>query len=72
MQTASGIITLVQEERFQLARDDGAKQLFTLSRHAGFDIAELQHLERSRRHVVLHYQPAAELIAGEVHEILAD
>lgn len=69
MATMSGVITLTQEDRFQLAGDDGRKQLFLLSHHAPLDVSDLQRLERKRVRVTVHYRDAGGLIAGTAHEI---
>lgn len=63
METVSGVITLVQEDRFQLAGDDGHKHLFVLSHRSFADIDDLQALERSRRRVAVRCMPADRLIA---------
>ncbi len=63
MARASGVITLVQEDRFQLAGEDGHKHLFVLSHGAFADIDDLQALKRSQRRVVVRYTPVKDLIA---------
>ncbi len=72
MATTSGVITLTQEDRFQLAGEDGRKQLFLLSHRAPLDVSDLQRLERNRIRVTVHYRSADGLIAGTAHEIDAD
>ncbi len=69
MAKMSGFITLTQEDRFQLAGEDGRKQLFLLSHSAPLDVSDLQRLERGRIRVTVHYRDADGLIAGAAHEI---
>ena len=63
METVSGVITLVQEDRFQLAGEDGHKHLFVLSHRSLTDIDDLQALERARQRVVVRCAPADRLVA---------
>ena len=63
MATIGGVITLVQEDRFKLAGDDGRRRQFILFRRARTGISDLQDLERSRRHVKVRYRPALGLLA---------
>jgi hypothetical protein len=63
MAVIGGVITLVQEDRFKFAGDDGRKRQFTLFHRARIGIPGLQELERSRRHVKVRYRPAETLIA---------
>ena len=63
METVSGVITLVQEDRFQLAGEDGHKHLFVLSHRSLADIDDLQALERSRQRVAVRCVPADRLVA---------
>ncbi|HXC90359.1 MAG TPA: hypothetical protein VNV18_09355 [Stellaceae bacterium] len=69
MATASGVITVVQESRFQLALDGGGTRLFVLSRHAPVDPDQLLAARNARTHVAVTFRPAAGLIAGEARAI---
>ena len=64
MQTETGTVTLVQEDRFRLAADNGAQRLFILSHRARLRLDELQGLARSQRRVRVAYRDAEGLIAG--------
>ncbi len=72
VQTATGHITLVQEERFVLERDDGAKQLFLLAHNLAYDPEDLRALERAERHVTVEYEPIEDAIAGLAHSLTPD
>ncbi|MBV9523906.1 MAG: hypothetical protein JO010_13990 [Alphaproteobacteria bacterium] len=69
METASGVITIVQEDRFQLAGEDGRKRLFTLSRHAPLRIDELQALAGARHRVRVRYRAVEGELAGEARQV---
>lgn len=72
MAAVGGIITIVQEDRFKLAGDDGRTRLFALSHRAPVATGELQDLERSRRHVKVRYRPAERLLAGTAEDVTVD
>lgn len=69
MKTASGIITLVQEHRFQLEEDGGRHRLFILAHDAPQQWQDLEQLERDHAPVTVHYTDADGLIACAVHDI---
>lgn len=69
MNRVAGTITLVQEERFQLACDDGVKRLFILSHDAPLEAEELARLKREGAHVEVQYDDRPELIAHTAHGI---
>jgi len=69
MAIISGVIALVQEDRFQLVADDGQRRLFLLSHTAPIELEDLQNLERSGRRVTIHYHGSDRLIAGAVEAI---
>jgi hypothetical protein len=69
MDTISGIITLVQEERFQLLSDDGVTQLFVTLHDAPVEIDDLQALERNNIPVTVSYTRAEGLIAWAAHDV---
>ncbi|HEX3998611.1 MAG TPA: hypothetical protein VHX65_08690 [Pirellulales bacterium] len=55
MKTISGYITIVQEDRFRLAADDGRGLLLTLKHNADVDDDDLQRLCASHRRVHVLY-----------------
>jgi hypothetical protein len=69
VQTVTGIITLVQEDRFQLAREDGRKELFLLGRWARQNGGDLHRLAHEGRPVTVRYSRAPGLIAETAHHI---
>ena len=69
MNRATGTITLVQEERFQLDCDDGKKRLFILSHQAPLETDELARLKRQGAHVEVEYDDQPGLIAHTAHDI---
>ena len=71
MNRATGTITLVQEERFQLDCDDGKKRLFILSHKAPLETDELAQLKREGAHVEVEYDDQPGLIAHPAHDIQA-
>ncbi len=70
MKTVSGVITLVQEQRFKLVSDDGRTRLFVVARDAPVDGRDLQPLQRSQARVTVRYDDAADLIAGIAHDVV--
>ena len=69
MNRTAGTITLVQEERFQLACDDGTQRLFILSHRAPLEAGELSRLERERAHIEVEYDDRPDLLAHTAHGI---
>ena len=67
---ATGVITLVQENRFKLADDEGRSELFVLAHDAPLEAQDLQFLQRSQPHVTVVYTDADDLIAGVAHDVL--
>lgn len=56
---ACGVITVVQEHRFQLLSDDGRRLHFTLAHDAPLGWNELQQLMRTRCRVAITHDAAA-------------
>lgn len=54
---ASGIITVVQEHRFELEGDDGTHRHFTLAHDAPLGWNELIRLQRERSRVTVRHDP---------------
>jgi hypothetical protein len=69
MNRVAGTITLVQEERFQLACDDGVQRLFILSHDASLEAEELSRLKREGAHVEVLYDDRPNLIAHTAHGV---
>jgi hypothetical protein len=69
MNRATGTITLVQEERFQLACDDGSWKLFILAHDAPLEAEELVELQREALHVAVEYDERPGVIAHAAHRI---
>ncbi len=59
-----GVVTIVQESRFQLSDDSGVSHLFLLSPHASLETDQLAPLQQQRTRVRVHYQPAKNLIGN--------
>ncbi len=62
VQTVEGMVTIVQESRFQLIDDDGVAHLFLLSRHAAAEPADLAPLQHRQTRIRVHYRKARNLI----------
>jgi hypothetical protein len=69
MNRATGTITLVQEERFQLACDDGRQRLFILAHGASLERGELVRLQRERTRVEVEYDDPRGLVAHTAHRL---
>jgi hypothetical protein len=74
----TGLITIVQEGRFQMTDDDGVSRLFILSASAAAEAEQLTALQRRqarvrvRVRVRVRYKPASNLIGNTVSAIYAD
>ena len=55
MQSAEGVITLVQEGRFALVKDDGRVMHFILAHDASLEPQDLPPLKRDQRRVRIDY-----------------
>lgn len=69
MQMASGVITLVQEHRFQLREDSGRHRLFILAHDAPQEWADLAALAHSDRHVTVFYRDIGGANACAAHDV---
>lgn len=65
----TGIVTIVQEGRFQLTDDDGVSHLFILSPSAAAETEQLTPLQRRQARVSVRYKPASNLIGNVAHTI---
>ncbi len=64
-----GIITLVQEGRFQLEDPEGVHQLFVLAHDAPLEPADLQALLAAEVPVKVEYGDAERLVAAIAYEV---
>ncbi len=64
-----GVLTIVQEGRFQLTDDRGVSHLFILSPMAGAETEQLAPLQRRQARIRVHYKPAANLIGNQTTSI---
>ena len=69
MRTMDGIVTLVQESRFQLVDDQGIGHLFILSHSASAEPSQLGPLQIRQARVRVSYENAPDLIASIAHKI---
>ena len=69
MRTMDGIVTLVQESRFQLIDDQGIGHLFVLSHSASAEPSQLVPLQKQRARVRVSYKVSPTLIANVAHKI---
>jgi len=73
MRTMEGIVTIVQEGRFQLMDDGGVSHLFLLGHKAGAEPEQLPPLQHRQARVRVQYTPARNLIGLIAHSVeLAD
>jgi len=69
MDRVKGTITVLQEERFELACDDGVTRLFVLAHDAPLESDELARLKRSRARIEVEYDRDGHLIAHAAHRV---
>ncbi len=69
MRTMSGVVTLVQESRFQLVDDGGIAHLFLLSHGAGAEPSQLGDLQRQQARVRVGFEVASNMIANVARTI---
>jgi hypothetical protein len=69
METASGRVTLVQEDRFLLVDEAGRSRLFMLAHDADLEPQDLPPLAAMPRLVTVRFDPADGLIAGLVRRV---
>ena len=69
MNRARGTITLLQEQRFQLACDDGVTRHFVLAHDAPLESDELARLKRDAAIVEVEYDDDSSLMAHAAHRI---
>ena len=69
MQSAEGVITLVQEGRFALVTDGGRVMHFLLAHDASLEPQDLPSLKRNQRRVRVDYTEPSHLIAHVAHTL---
>ncbi|MDJ0386889.1 hypothetical protein QMO56_02075 [Roseomonas sp. E05] len=69
MKTMEGVVTIVQEGRFQLTDDGGVSHLFLLSHDAALEPEQLPPLQHRQARVRVHYTAARNLIALVAHSL---
>jgi hypothetical protein len=69
MKTIKGVITLVQEHRFQLRDDYGRCRLFILTHDAPQEWSDLKELEKANCPVTVFYTEPGKLIAAAAHDV---
>jgi hypothetical protein len=73
LSTMCGVVTIVQEGRFQMTDDTGVSHLFILGHSSAAEPQQLAALQARQARVRVHYRPAANLIGNMVTTIdLAD
>ncbi len=69
MRTMEGVVTIVQEGRFQLQDDAGVSHLFILSPGAGAETDQLTPLPKRQARVRVRYEPAENVIGNLAQSI---
>ena len=64
-----GIITLVQEGRFQLVDRQGVRRLFVLAHDAPLEAADLQAWQSAGTPVRVEHEDAERLLAAVAHDV---
>ena len=69
MAEMTGVVTIVQESRFQLTDEQGVSHLFILGPNASTETAQLRPLAKAQTRVTVKYQPAAKLIGLKAQSV---
>jgi hypothetical protein len=69
MKRMQGIVTIVQESRFQLTDDDGVSHLFVLGHDSAAEPDQLEPLQRRQARVSVDYTEARNAISLVAHSI---
>jgi hypothetical protein len=69
MESIEGIVTIVQESRFQLLDRDGVSHMFVLSHSAPTEPEQLPRLQHDQAHVRVDYTQAHNIIGLLAHSI---
>ena len=67
MKSIDGVVTLVQESRFQLTDDRGVSHLFLLDRNSLAEPDQLEPLARRQTRIRVRYGDAADVIGFVAH-----
>ena len=66
----TGVLTLVQEERFQLADAARNQRFFTLAHDAPLEAAQLVALRREGARITVHYDDAPDALVHVAHRVV--
>jgi hypothetical protein len=69
LNSTNGVITVVQEHRFQLKQDNGQHRLFILAHNAPQEWSELQTLKDKEQPVTVYFSENEKLIAATAHDV---
>jgi hypothetical protein len=69
MKTIDGVVTIVQESRFQLTDDRGVGHLFLLGHDSMAEPAQLETLARHQSRVRVRYSEGADIIGFVAHRV---
>ena len=64
MTSITGIVTIVQESRFQLTDDGGVGHFFVLGRNAACEPAQLTALQHGQTRIHVTFRPAGNLVGS--------
>ncbi len=70
-QKVIGRITIIQEERFRLAAEDGRSYLFTLAHNADASADDLHDFHRRGTLVAVHFRGEPDLASAVAHRVKA-
>ena len=65
----TGVVTIVQESRFQLTDDAGVGHLFTVGHACGTEPGQLAQLQRQQSRIRVRYKPAPNTIGNVAQSI---
>ena len=65
----TGVVTIVQESRFQLTDDEGVSHMFVLAANAAAEAGQLTALQSRQARVSVRYDPAPNLIGNAASAI---
>ncbi|MDT7953111.1 MAG: hypothetical protein RQ966_16540 [Acetobacteraceae bacterium] len=66
-----GVVTIVQESRFQLTDDNGVSHLFVLGHDSFAEPDQLTPLQRRQERVTVHFSEGRNIIGFIAHSIEA-
>jgi hypothetical protein len=68
-QTMTGVVTIVQESRFQMTDDEGVSHLFMLAPNASAEPSDLAALQRDQARVRVRFSPARNVIGNMAYSV---